>query len=192
MDGTMAEIRMFAGNFAPRNWAFCAGQLLPINQNQALYSLLGTIYGGDGRTTFALPDLRGRTCIGSGNGPGLSDRREGQKGGTEYNILNVTQIPSHSHAIAITNPGEIALPVNTSSGDEDETNPGAGVLANTGNDNFASSPTPRAKYSGNNIPVAGTQITIGNTGGNQSVNNMQPWLSCYYIICLQGVFPSRN
>ncbi|MBW1298287.1 phage tail protein [Aquimarina litoralis] len=192
MEGTIGEIRMFGGNFAPRAWAFCEGQLLAISQNDALFSIIGTTYGGDGRTSFALPDLRGRVPIGPGHGPGLTSRRQGQKGGTEYNILNVTQIPSHTHAIAVTNPGEITLPVNTSPGDEDEANPAAGVLANTGNDNFASSPTTGAKYSGNNIPVAGTQITIGNTGGNQSVNNMQPWLSTYYIICLQGIYPSRS
>jgi len=95
----IGEISMFGGNFAPRNWAFCDGQLLAISQNTALFSLLGTIYGGDGRTTFALPDLRGRVPIHSGNGPGLSNYRVGQKGGTETVTLNVTQIPSHNHTV---------------------------------------------------------------------------------------------
>ncbi|NMH89211.1 phage tail protein [Flavivirga algicola] len=192
MDGTIGEIRIFAGNFAPRAWAFCQGQLLSINSNQALFSILGTTYGGDGRTSFGLPDLRGRVPIGPGTGPGLTTRRQGQRSGTEYNILTIPQMPSHNHNAIVTNPGEIAIPVNTTSGDEDEANPGAGVLANTGNDHFASSATTGAKYAGSNIPVAGEQITITNTGANQSVNNMQPWLSTYYIICLQGVFPSRN
>ena len=98
----LAEIIMFGSNFAPRGWAFCDGQLLPIQNHQALFSLIGTIYGGDGRTTFALPDLRGRTAIHPGNGPGLSSRRLGEKGGTETNTLNVTQLPSHSHAHTIT------------------------------------------------------------------------------------------
>lgn len=100
-DGMIAEIRMFGGNFAPRTWAFCDGQLLPISQNQALFSLIGTIYGGDGRTTFALPDLRGRVAVHPGQGPGLSDYRVGQKGGSETNTLNVTQLPSHNHTIVI-------------------------------------------------------------------------------------------
>ena len=98
-DPALGEISIFAGNFAPRGWALCEGQLLPIGQNQALFSLLGTIYGGDGRTTFALPDLRGRTAIGAGNGPGLTDRRLGAKGGSESITLNLSQIPSHSHSV---------------------------------------------------------------------------------------------
>ncbi|MBQ4803321.1 phage tail protein [Aquimarina sp. MMG015] len=192
MEGYTSEIRLWGPNWAPRNWALCNGQLLSIAQNTALFSLIGTIYGGDGRTSFALPDLRGRVPIGPGQGIGLSLRREGQKGGTEINTLNVTQIPSHTHGVIINNPGEIAIPVNTSSGDEDESNPGAGVLANTGADNYASSPTANASYAGANIPVSGSQIDIGNTGGNQSINNMQPYLGVNYVICLQGTFPSRS
>lgn len=95
----IGEISMFGGNFAPRGWAFCDGQLLPIAQNTALFSLLGTIYGGDGRTTFALPDLRGRVPVHSGNGPGLSDYRVGQRGGSERIILTINQIPSHNHSV---------------------------------------------------------------------------------------------
>ncbi|NMH89210.1 phage tail protein [Flavivirga algicola] len=192
MQGTIGEVRMFGGNFAPRAWAFCEGQLIAISQNTALFSIIGTTYGGDGRTTFALPDLRGRVPIGPGRGPGLSSRSLGQRSGSETNTLNVLQMPSHNHNAIVTNPGEIAIPVNTTSGDEDEANPGAGVLANTGNDNFASSVTAGAKYAGSNIPVSGGQITIANNGANQPINNMQPWLSTYYIICLQGVFPSRS
>lgn len=98
-DPTIAEISMFGGNFAPRSWAFCDGQLLPISQNSALFSLLGTTYGGDGRTTMALPDLRGRTPIHAGSGPGLSQRRLGAKGGSETNVMSVVQMPSHTHVI---------------------------------------------------------------------------------------------
>lgn len=97
MEPTLGEVRMFAGNFAPRAWALCEGQLLAINSNQALFSILGTTYGGDGRTSFGLPDLRGRTPISPGTGPGLPSYREGQKGGSAINILNITQIPAHNH-----------------------------------------------------------------------------------------------
>ena len=95
----VGEIRMFAGNFAPRNWAFCDGQLLSISQNDALFSLFGTIYGGDGRTTFGLPDLRGRTAVHPGTGPGLSNRRWGEKGGTETTTMTINQMPVHHHVI---------------------------------------------------------------------------------------------
>ena len=95
----LAEIRPFAFNFSPRGWASCDGQILPINQNQSLYSLLGTTYGGDGRTTFALPDARGRSIVHEGNGPGLTSRILGSRYGTETETLNTTQIPSHSHPI---------------------------------------------------------------------------------------------
>jgi len=97
MEPLIGQIMMFAGNFAPRGWAFCEGQLLAINQYQALFSILGTTYGGDGRTTFGLPDLRGRVPMHPGNGPGLSSKRLGQKGGSETNTLNVSQLPSHNH-----------------------------------------------------------------------------------------------
>ena len=94
----VGEVRMFAGNFAPRGWAFCDGQLLAVSQNDALFSLLGTIYGGDGRTTFGLPDMRGRVAIHAGSGPGLSPRRLGAKAGSEKETLTVNQMPSHTHA----------------------------------------------------------------------------------------------
>ncbi|SEL22883.1 Microcystin-dependent protein [Aquimarina amphilecti] len=192
MEGYISEIRLWGPNWAPRSWALCHGQLLPVSQNNALFSLIGTIYGGDGRTTFALPDLRGRIPIGPGNGPGLSPYSEGQTGGSEINTLNVTQLPIHTHNVIINNAGEIAIPVNTASGDEDESNPGAGVLANTGADNYASSPTTNASYAGANIPVSGSQIDIGNTGGSQPIGNIQPFLGLNYIICLQGIYPSRS
>ena len=101
MEPTLGEVRMFAGNFAPRAWALCEGQLLAINSNQALFSILGTTYGGDGRTSFGLPDLRGRGPISPGTGPGLPSYREGQRGGATTNVLNVTQIPAHNHTGAV-------------------------------------------------------------------------------------------
>ena len=184
MEPTLAEIRIFAGNFAPRSWAFCQGQLLPISQNQSLFSLLGTTYGGDGRTTFGLPDMRGRTAIHAGHGPGLSDRRLGSKGGSEYNILNTTQIPSHNHTV-VTNAAKTPA-VSTPAGNY----PAAMAGRTTG------SPPENAGLSGYGTTKTGTMsvnsVVVGNTGGNQSVNNMQPWLAIHYIIALQGIFPSRT
>ncbi|CAL2101964.1 Microcystin-dependent protein [Tenacibaculum sp. 190130A14a] len=193
-EGFLGEIKMFGGNFAPRGWAFCEGQLLAISQNTALFSILGTTYGGDGRTTFGLPDLRGRVAISAGRGPGLQDYRQGAKGGSELRTLNITQIPSHNHMMSLANvTGSALIPVNTEAGNEDESNPGAGVLANTGADRFSSEATPNAIYGGRNVPIVLTgNGLIGNTGGNQSFDNRQPFTTVRYIICLQGVFPSRN
>lgn len=191
MDPFIGEIIMFGGNFAPRGWALCDGSLLPISQNTALFSILGTTYGGDGRTTFALPDLRGRAPIGEGNGPGLSNYRLGQKGGTENTTLNITNMPNHTHSVNLSG-ATVSIPVNTSSGDEDESNPGAGYLANTGQDSFASSPTSNAQYGGSPLPISPVSENTGPSGGSQSFNNMQPFLGLNYIIALQGVYPSRN
>lgn len=166
MEPFLGQIIMFGGNFAPRGWAFCDGQLLPISQNQSLFALLGTTYGGDGRTTFALPDLRGRAPIHAGNGPGLSDRRLGSRGGSETNTLIESQLPSHTHAIGTKEEG------NTD-------DPSGAYVAGDGTNAFADS------SDGNLLPT-------GATGGNQSVNNMQPFLAVSYIIALQGTFPSRN
>jgi len=180
MDGVLAVIWMFGGNFAPRNWALCQGQLLPISQNTALFSLLGTIYGGDGRTTFQLPDFRGRMAIGDGNGPGLSNRNIGQIGGQESVILNPTQMPSHSH-VATTN---VQVGVNNAAGDEG--NASGQIIANhTGG--FSEDLSAGSFLGG----ASGT-TTVQNTGGNLSHNNMPPYLVVNYVICLAGLFPSRN
>lgn len=190
MNPFIGEVKMFGGNFAPRGWAFCEGQLLAIAQNQALFSILGTTYGGDGRTTFGLPDLRGRAPIGPGQGPGLTARRLGQRSGTETNTLTVNQMPAHNHST--TTSLHAYIPVNTEEGNEDEVNPAAGVLANNGQDNYASEATPNAYYSAANpVAVSGT-VQVLNNGGSQPFNNMQPWLGVYYIIALVGVFPSRG
>lgn len=172
MDPFLGEIKLFAGNFAPRAWAFCDGQLLPISQNSALFSILGTTYGGDGRSTFALPDLRGRAPIGPRNGPGLSSYREGQKGGQEHVTLNTTEIPSHSHSVnAVSSAGNNAAPQNN-------------LLANTvGFDR---------EYSNASPDVQMNSRMINNSGGNQSHENRQPFIAINYIIALQGVFPSRS
>lgn len=188
MDPFIGEIVMFGGNFAPRGWAFCDGQLLSIAQNTALFSILGTTYGGDGRTTFALPDLRGRAPIGPRNGPGLSDYRLGQRGGAQTNTLNVTQIPSHNHAATGT--------VKASSSDGTTNDPTGNILAagktpidrsNIVDANIYTSPAPNTNMAANEVTV-----TVGNTGGNQPINNLQPYLAVNYIIALVGIFPSRN
>ncbi|WP_199769356.1 phage tail protein [Flavivirga eckloniae] len=181
MEGTIGEIRMFAGNFAPRTWAFCEGQLLSINSNQALFSILGTTYGGDGRTSFGLPDLRGRVPVNPGRGPGLSVYNLGQRGGTETVTLTTNQIPSHTHAATGTVTANFSPlnPANTG-------NPTGANFANAATDTYNSAPAD-TQMAPNNVHVA-----VGNTGGSLPHENRQPYLSIYYIICLQGVFPSRN
>lgn len=178
MEPFIGTIMAFGFNFAPRGWAKCEGQLLPINQHTALFSLLGTTYGGDGRTTFALPDLRGRVMIGEGNGPGLSDHRMGAKSGSETNTLIVQNLPSHNHSFT----GH--LNANEKAGDSDD--PQNAALAVTESDN----------YNSNNVTVRMKEgsVTgeIGHTGNNQPVNNMQPYLALNYCIALQGIFPSRS
>ena len=172
---------MFGGNFAPRGWALCDGQLLSINANQALFSLLGTTYGGDGRTTFGLPDLRGRVSMHPGNGPGLSSRRLGQKGGQEYVVLNQTQIPSHSHTAS----GKIRCnfsPVTPAN----STSPVNGTFAN------AQSEIYNTVAGTQHMAANGVDVTVGYTGGSQDHINIQPFTCINYIIALQGVFPSRS
>jgi microcystin-dependent protein len=170
-EGFIGEIRMFAGNFAPRSWAFCNGQLQSIAENSALFSILGTTYGGDGRTTFGLPDLRGRAPISPGNGPGLPSYRLGEQGGTPTSTLNVTNIPPHTHATSVG--------VNT--GEAGESNPQNQFLgaANV----YAESATAGASLGG---------VAVGNSGGGQSFNNMQPYTAINYIIALFGTYPSRS
>jgi len=167
----IGEIIMFAGTFAPRGWAYCDGQLLPINQNQALFSIFGTIYGGDGRTTFALPDLRGRTPIHQGSGPGLPTYRQGIKGGQEQVFLNSTNLPPHAHEIPV------------SSAIADQTDPAGAILAQTPEVAY----TDAANNPGSNYP---SDSSI--TGNNQALNNMGPSIAINYIVALVGIFPSRN
>ena len=184
-EGCLGEIRMFAGNFAPRNWALCDGQLLPISQYSALFAILGTTYGGDGRTTFGLPDLRGRFPMHPGNGPGLSSRQLGQKGGVENVTLTVAQMPSHTHSAStqvtseasdsegtVTNP-EDAIPAKSGSGDPDW------VDENNANIELSDQ-------------MHSASTTIGSAGGSQSHDNMSPFNCVNFIICLEGIFPSRN
>ncbi len=182
MEPMIGEIRMFAGNFNPRSWALCHGQLLPISQNQALFSILGTTYGGDGRTTFALPDLRGRVAISPGNGPGLSDYRLGQRGGAENVTLNTQQIPSHNHGLT----GGVKVTVNTDTATG--TDGGGATLGSAGANIYNGS----APEDGEDLNGVSSNLAATNTGGGQSHTNIQPFLAVNYIIALQGVFPSRS
>ena len=169
----IAEIKIFAGNFAPRGWAFCNGQLLPIAQNTALFSLVGTIYGGDGRTSFGLPNLQGRGAMHPGNGPGLSSRRLGQAGGTETVTITALQMPEHSHQVFGT------LAENDSSDASGNT-----FGANELGDAYRDTADVTMK--------TGAQGALSVVGGDQPHTNMQPFLTLNYIIALVGVFPSRN
>jgi microcystin-dependent protein len=169
-DPFIAEIRMFTFNFAPRGWAWCDGQLLPLSQNTALFSLLGTTYGGNGKSNFALPDLQGRTPIFNGQGPGLSLRDLGETGGAETVTLLESEIPSHSHALRNTNePAEVNNPLNATM--------------------TAASAAIYSSAAGNtNMNAA----TLGVVGGDLPHNNMMPYLALYFCIAMQGVFPPRS
>ncbi|MGD2115234.1 MAG: tail fiber protein [Acidobacteriota bacterium] len=167
----LAEVRMVGFNFAPRGWAFCDGQILPINQNQSLYSLLGTTYGGDGRTSFALPDLRGRTPIHVGRSNGGEHHTLGQKSGEETHTLSANEMPQHEHVLRGTNVGNGSINPSSSH-----------VYANSGSLTY-------------NTPDALVNMRAGsvtNVGGSQAHENMQPYLAVNYCIALQGLFPSRN
>lgn len=175
MDPFLGEIRMFAGNFAPRGWATCDGQILPIAQNTALFSLLGTTYGGNGQTTFALPDLRGRVPVHVGQGPGLSPYSLGQSAGSENVTLTSGQMPGHTHTLnASSAGGDAGSPQNAVS---------AMVTDTQGNAFNGYTASPNTTMS----PQA-----IAPAGGNQPHANIQPFLCLTFIIALEGIFPSRN
>ncbi len=167
----VGEIRMFAGNFPPRGWAFCDGQLLAVSQNDALFSLFGTIYGGDGRTTFGLPDLRGRVPVHAGHGPGLSERRLGSKAGAEQVTLTTNQLPNHTHSSKVSpNYGS-------------RSNPEESILAkNIKEVGYSSEPPDDSMNSS----------SITNVGGSQSHTNLMPFLCVNFIVSLFGIYPSRS
>jgi len=164
---------MFGGNFAPRGWAFCDGQLLPISANTALFSIIGTIYGGDGRTTVGLPDLRGRTAIHAGTGPGLPPVRLGSKGGSPTETLIESHLPSHTHTLYAEN--KLAT----------ETNPGGHMLGRTGADSIYAVPDPA-----DNQVMSNDSIT--DSGGGQAFSIQDPYTTVNFIIALTGLYPSRN
>ncbi|XXF78478.1 tail fiber protein [Myxococcaceae bacterium GXIMD 01537] len=171
----VGQIIMFAGNFAPRGWAFCNGQLLSIAQNTALFALLGTTYGGNGQTTFALPDLRGRFPMQPGQGPGLSPRSLGEMGGTENVTLVNTQMPAHNHALlAHSGPGDQFSPEGTLN---------AVALDGSGQPINLYSATPNTTMNPQSVSIS---------GGNQPHNNMSPFLCVNFIIALEGIYPSQG
>jgi microcystin-dependent protein len=168
----IAEIQIFAGNFAPRGWAFCNGQLLPIAQNTALFSLIGTTYGGDGRTTTALPNLQGRAPMHPGRGPGLADRRLGQRGGTETVTLSEGQMPSHKHQMqAVSDNGDSRSPADNA---------------------LASSVPPNVQLYSDGTDAQMNAAVLNPIGGDEPHNNMQPFLALNFIIALVGIYPSRS
>ncbi|GAB2476675.1 tail fiber protein [Comamonas humi] len=177
----LGQLMLFGGNFCPRGWANASGQILSIAQNTALFSLLGTTYGGNGQTTFALPDLRGRAPISDGQGPGLSYFDLGQVGGTESTTLTINNMPMHTHQATYT-----ATP-NASTAPATNATPAAGqVLAQTQNAGAYANATADTTLGGS----TGT-VTVGVTGGNQPFSIQMPYLSLRWCIALEGVFPSR-
>jgi len=198
MEGYIAEIRLFSGNFAPRNWAFCEGQQLPINSNHALYSLIGTTYGGDGRTTFALPDLQGRAAVGVGQGSGLQSIRLGQQGGANNVTLSQLEMPSHTHSASGTPNLSVEISANSKSGNSPD--PNGKYLAKSvipvGRTDVEPVNTYSDTQNGQTVKggsVQGTvNIQISKTGGNKPHTNMQPYTGLHYIICIQGIYPSRS
>ncbi|TCK67594.1 microcystin-dependent protein [Winogradskyella wandonensis] len=168
----LGDIKLTAITFEQQGWMTCDGRLLPIAQYQALFALLGTTYGGDGQTTFALPDLRGRVPVGIGTGPGLPPVNLGETGGTNSNTLSVAQLPAHSHSVtAVAEDGTSSSPAN----------------------NYpAQTKTLDPEYSTGGTAITMNTNMIGNTGNGQPVENRQPYLGLRYVICIQGIFPSQN
>jgi microcystin-dependent protein len=171
-DPFVAEIRIFGFNFAPRGWAFCDGQLLPLSQNTALFSLLGTTYGGNGNSNFALPNLQGRAPMQPGQGPGLSARSLGESGGEENVTLLQSQIPAHQHTLNVVN----------DIGEDNGPGPTQGLARSTGGRLYGAS--------GTLTPM--NVSSLSPAGGSQPHNNMQPYLTMNFCIALQGVFPPRS
>jgi len=175
-DPFLGEIRIFGGNFAPIGWALCDGSLLQISQNTALFSILGTTYGGDGIRTFALPDLRGRVVVSFGQGPGLSPYQEGTMGGAESSTLTTAQMPAHSHLVGASNTPSTADPKGAVPAKVVGAEPGSGTHV------YGAAPDGTTM----------NNAMIGATGSGQPVSVLQPYLVVNYIIALQGIFPSRG
>jgi microcystin-dependent protein len=172
-DPFVAEIRIFPFNFAPKSWAFCDGQLLPISQNTALFSLLGTVYGGDGKSNFALPNLQGSTPMQQGQGPGLSLRDLGEIGGEETVTLLDSEMPSHNHGVKADGVGTLPGPGGNAWGSGLKTGPSLYQASNAAN-----------------VPMNPTALSLA--GGNQPHNNLMPFLTLNFCICLVGIFPPRT
>jgi microcystin-dependent protein len=215
MEGTIGEIRMCAFDFAPRGWAFCHGQTIAINDYQALYSLIGTLYGGNGRTTLMLPDFRGRAPLSAGQGAGLSLRQLGELGGSEKVPLDYDQMPLHNHLTdwvfkngaasgVVELEGTTATKVSREEGDVIQ--PDGAIwgkfspqqfdpFVNASEPNFALMDEQKVQVSGSvELQITSIESTVatGEAGGSEPVYVMQPWIATHYIICLDGLYPSRN
>ena len=184
----IAEVMWFAGNFCPRGWASADGQLMAINQNQALFSLLGTMYGGDGRTTFGLPDLRGRVAVNAGQGPGLIDYRQGQKAGQEF----TTQVPAHSHSLGNGVTATLNANGSTASLENNVASPSGNMLAN-GQRAATYGPQPTEPADSVALHPSSVSVTgVTQSAGQTNVDIRQPTLALKACIALYGVFPSRS
>lgn len=193
----LGEIIMFGGNFAPRGWAFCSGQLLSISQNAALFSILGTTYGGDGQSTFALPNLQGRVPVHQGQSPGTSSYFLGQVGGSENVTLTANELPAHAHTVALSGTGNVSVALGASSANGNASAPGpttvpAKVASGLNALNAFSTTAPDTTL----LPVTTTTTVAVNgntglTGSNTPVPVVQPYLAINFIIALEGIFPSR-
>jgi len=209
MDFIMGGIIQFGGNFAPKDWAFCNGQLIAISQNQALYAILGTTWGGDGRTNFGLPDLRGRIPIGVGRGPGLTEVFQGQKRGMETNSLQVDNLPAHTHDAAFSgtgggSPDPISATVTVKASTESTSGEPAGKYWGVSKQGFnavtAYSSTAETTMASDAVAVniqggggiTGGNVTVNPTGANTKFSIMNPDLGMQFILAVQGIFPSRN
>ena len=178
MEGVIGYTTLFAGNFAPKNWAFCQGQLIPIQQNTALFSILGTNYGGNGTTNFALPDLRGRSVIGAGSAPGLSSYTIGEIGGVEGTALAYNEMGAHVHPVQVT--------ITPNSANNTTVPDPAGNVYGQGTEQMFN-PTADSQMQG--YPGA---LTMANSGGGVPYPSLRPVLALNYVVCLYGVFPARN
>ncbi len=183
MEPYLGQIMMFAGNFPPRGWAFCDGQLLSINSNSALFSILGTTYGGDGRSTFGLPNMKGRVPVHPGTGPGLSPYQQGPGGGREQETLTVNNMPSHTHAVAS---GKLKGSFTPPTGGGTLTNPNGAYLSGDGSPMYSNS-APNVELGDGSVDV-----TLANTGGGQGFGIVQPWCGVQFIIATEGLFPPRS
>lgn len=189
----LGSISGWGPNFAPRGWAFCQGQTIAISQNTALFSLLGTVYGGNGQTTFMLPNLSGRVPIGAGQSPGTSNYTLGEQGGSESTTLTINNMPSHTHTTTAT--VSATLPLSTAAATT--ATPAAGEVLASANGSFGRDAVDVKIYA----PAPGTvqvplnssaNVTVQPAGGSQPFSLLQPFTAINYIICMEGIFPSRN
>lgn len=182
MEGTLAEVRMFAGNFAPRGWQLCNGQLLAISQWTAVFALVGTIYGGNGQTTFGMPDFRGRVAVGTGNGAGITSVQLGEMSGFNTTTLLSINLPAHNHQVT----GNISVPCFNDEGNA--ANPGGAFMA-------ASNVAGTKMYNSTSDGALGnTPVSLPTTiaGNSSPVSVMQPYTGINFVICVEGIFPSRD